>query len=272
MPADTLTGWTLERLLIELADELGLAEYGSGADNSAVVPADPNLRDQLTRAVNRGYRAFLNANPRWTFLERPLRLTLSPDGTAGECIDSDPGRYLMPSFVTGNPKGDWTFVDDLGDKDRIIAADALSVRRMRDRTTGTSGTPAYGAVRPLEPAAGGTQKAARHELLLFPDPDLAYIIEAEFRITAHDLSDLADRHIAGAEHDLAVLEQAIWQFRKQDNPSLPQPRERLAESIVLDNASRPRRAGEMRSTFQTGGPGDARLSVRRTILVNDQPI
>ena len=270
MASDTLTGWTLERLIIELADAVALASYD--ATGKASVPTDVNLLDQLTRCVNRGYKMFLRENPRWTFLERVVRLTLSADGTAGECIDGDPGRYLLPSYVTGSPKSDWTFKDQLTDEWKIINIDAISVTRMRDSAKVTSGTPTYGAVRSLEPVQAGSQRPTRRELLVYPSPDRDYVIEAEFRLHPPDLADLDDQHIAGAEHDLAILEQAVYDFRKQDNPGMERPTTELAKSIELDNASRPRMAGQMKSTFQTQQGQTARLTCRRTILVNDQPI
>lgn len=271
MPQDTLTGWTLEQLIIELADAVGSATLGSGDDNSAVVPTDPNTLDQLTRAVNRGYKSFLSANPRWTFLERVVQFTLSEDGTAGNCIDGDPGRYALPSFITGNPKGDWTFVDTIATRAFIMVADEYRVRRARDRAVETSGVPVIGCVRPLSPAPGGVQKAARHEFVCYPNPDDDYVIQAEFRISAHEMTNLTDRHIAGAEHDLAILEQAVWQFKKLDNPAEPQPTAELAKSIALDSATRTRSPGEFVNTFQTQR-SEERLFPRRTILVNDEPI
>lgn len=271
MPQDTLTGWTLEQLIIELADAVGMATLGEAPDNSATVPTDPNQLDQLTRAVNRGYKSFLAANPRWTFLERIVTLTLSADGTAGNCIDGDPGRYALPSFISGNPKGDWTFVDSLASRACIMVADEHRVRRARDRSLETSGVPAIGCVRPLSPAPGGVQKAARHEFVCYPNPDDDYVIRAEFRIEAHDLVNLTDRHIAGATHDMAILEQAVWQFKKLDNPGEPQPTTELGKSIALDAATRVRRPGEFVNTFQTQR-SEERLFPRRTILVNDEPI
>lgn len=271
MPQDTLTGWTLEQLIIELADAVGMATLGTGTDNSAVVPTDPNTLDQLTRAVNRGYRSFLAANPRWTFLERVVQLTLSEDGTAGNCIDSDPGRYALPSYISGNPKGDWTFVDTISNRSCIIATDQHMLRKLRDRDPNTSGVPSYGCVRPMSPAPGGVQKAARHELVVYPKPDDDYVIQAEFRIEAHELVNLTDRHIAGAAHDMAILEQAAWQWNKLDTPGLEQPVAELAKSIALDKATTTRRHGSFVSTFQNPQNGE-KIYPRRTILVNDEPI
>lgn len=271
MQAQVLTGWTLRQLIIELADAVSLATLGTGADNRATVPSDPNTLDQLTRAINRGYKSFLAANPRWTFLERPVQITLSTDGSAAESIDSDPGRYLLPSYVTGNPKGDWSFVDDNADRTCIITTSEHIVRRYRDGSPDTSGTPLYGCVRPLNPPKGGSLRAARQELVIYPDPDEAYVIEAVFRITAHELVELEDRHIAGAEHDMAILEQAVWQWRQLETPGLPQPTTELAKSILLDRATTPVRPGAFANTFQTER-GEKRLPERRDIYVNDQPL
>jgi len=271
MQAQVLTGWTLRQLIIELADAVSLATLGTGSDNRATTPTDPNTLDQLTRAINRGYKSFLTANPRWTFLERPVQITLSADGTAAQCVEGDPARYLLPSFVNGNPKGDWSFIDDQADRVCIMTTHEHVVRRLRDGSPDTSGTPLYGCVRPLDPPKGGSLRAARHELVLYPDPDEAYVIEALFRIGAHELVELEDRHVAGAEHDMAILEQAVWQWRQLDAPGTPQPTTELAKSIAMDRATTPNRAGSFVSTFQTDR-GNKRLPERRTIFVNDQPL
>lgn len=270
MPYDALTGWTLERLLIELADEVSLSEYGSGANNAAVVPTDPNVRDQLTRAVNRGYASFLRANPRWSFLERVVEITCSPDGSGGECVNGDPGRYLLPSFVLSQPKGDWTFADGIAGLSRVLVRDEISVRRMRDMSPGASGVPAYSAVRPLEALSVGLQGPARREVVFYPAPDRPYVLRAVFRVHSHELVDLHDRHIAGQEHDLAILEQAVWEFRRLDTPTLVQPRTRLDQSIALDYAARPRDAGSLARTFQSGGA--ERIPHDRVITMNGQPL
>ena len=271
MTAQVLTGWTLRQLIIELADAVSLATLGTGTDNRATVPTDPNTLDQLTRAINRGYKSFLAANPRWTFLERPVQITMSATGTGAACIDSDPGRYLLPSFVSGAPKGDWSFVDDNADRVCIMTTSEHAIRRYRDGSPDTSGTPLYGCVRPLDPPKNGSLRSARRELVVYPDPDNDYLIEAMFRISAHELVEMNDRHIAGAEHDMAVLEQSVWQWRMLESPGLQQPTTELAKSILLDRATVPIRPGAFVNTFQTDR-GEKRLPERRDILVNDQPL
>jgi len=269
MSIDVATGWTLERLLIELADATNNATY-STTTGAAIAPTDANLLDQFTRAINRGYRRFLRSDPHWTFLQQEVQIQLSADGTGGTNIDREPGLYLLPSYCVGAPKGDWTFADQSTDQACIIHRDATSVRRLRDANPNSVGVPMYAADYAVEPQGGQEQGPARRGLMLYPDPDSDLIIRGVFRVLSHDLVNLTDRHIAGAEHDLAILEQAKNEMALLEDKNAPLVRDELERSMALDKAGRVRTRGTFINTFRRKDV--EHLPAKKTYLIDGQPI
>lgn len=241
-------GWTFERFITELAASVNLSEFDATTRLPKVPDNAVNL-ERLKRAINRGYRSFLLANPSWTFLERTVTMTLSPGGTSPLCVDGAAWRYRLPLYVSGPAKGDWRFTDQRVLSARMMTIDARSVAEMHEIAPRTTGIPIYAGSRPLDPDGGTGRQSVGWELVVYPNPSEAYILATEYRVTPPELVELDDRAIGGPEHDLALFEQAEFEYRRLDDRSLQQPTGRLLQSIAFDNAQRSRRIGPPGSQF-----------------------
>ena len=74
---------------IRVAEYLGVADYSGGA---AAVPTDAHDLDLVKRLCNDGWRRFVNAQPKWNWMEPLVSLTLVPCtvGKLGIALNSNP--------------------------------------------------------------------------------------------------------------------------------------------------------------------------------------
>jgi hypothetical protein len=237
-------GFTRERFILEMADQVGLTEYDSAG--SPTIPVAPANIAKLGSALDRGYKSFLSWNPRWTFLERDIDIDLTGEGDASPlCVNGERWRYRLPEYISGPPKSDWEFNTDNVLLRAIKNIPANSLKKLHFRRPYVTGIPLYASVRPLVPDGGTAQRNVGFELVVWPTPSQNFSITAVFRITPPNMVALDDRAIGGPEHDLAVLEQAIYEFKKADNPGMERPMERLIESKRFDDSTRSRDTGPM---------------------------
>lgn len=240
---------TFKEMILDCAERWGKADQTGTLPGIPTDAADLNL---VKRKINAGYRQFLAADPKWSFVRQRYSLTFYPDGDGPQNIQSDAGRYRLPSWICSQPKSDWMFVTASGPRGCIPIRPYELVRRQLADTASGGGQPAYSAVGPVETgdAIGGQSKG--WEALFSPRPSTAYTVEAMFRVTRHDLTDLYERHVAGSEHDRTILAFADWEWFRDDaeNPTTTaiyqQARDaQLAQSIRVDREYRGRHHGKL---------------------------
>jgi len=237
---------TLLALRTRSADESG---------DAVALPADPVLRDKLTLALNRGYDRFLRADPDWTFLRFRWRLAFAPSGDGPHNIDRDPARYRLPAVATGTPVSDWSYLDETAGYESIRAYEYHRVLRLHEDGVHV-GTPEIVGYHPIVTRDGPqAMRPAGVMALFWPTPGHPYTIETTFRIQTHRMTEIDEYHVAGGQHDEAILSAAEWYWydhvvndprnaarAKQDYADA------LAQSQALDVRERPRRMGMLEDT------------------------
>lgn len=248
MPIDLPPSMTLNEHLIELCDRVGIA---SRAGDAADLPDSAPHLDKAKRFWNAGYRKFLLADPKWTFLHRDHTITMVPAGTGPDNINSSPFRYRLPAWAAGNPNGNWTFTDDMAEREFASVCDRQHVEQLHQRSQTTlTGTPMYAGHYTIDGDNGVEDEATVHAVVFFPSPSNAYVAQATFRMTGHRLRDLGERHAAGGDHDETILAFALFEWALSDESLASRLAgwkldrdERLAASIRLDQTKRVRNLG-----------------------------
>lgn len=251
MPIDLESSKTFQQLMLELADPFGLAEYGSDGTEQAQLPDDAETLRKLKTCVNNAYKLFLRADPAWTFLVYPYVITTNSDGKGPDNVDGDPARYRLPPPIRTKPQTNLVFMDHTAWGEVQTWSPRLVRNRQQSRIT--QGRPQYAGYRSI-PASDGIDSAkVAWEVMFWPTPDGVYELEGEFRVLPYDMVDLDERHVAGAEHDLAVLAAAKWLWAKDDSEQAPMLAtyaadwaQALADSRALDKLKRPTRERVLR--------------------------
>lgn len=237
------TSLTLDDLVLRVAEAFGLADYSG---DKAAVPTSPHDYDLCLRAVNDGIARIYRANPRWNFLRQTVRFPMSTDGTGPWNIESDPARYRMPWFVSTPPEESAICLTGSTSTQFTVPVVALAyVRNARAAAASDSGTPQIAAVDRSQVASLGSRP--QWEMVVYPDPDYAYVVEATFRCFAPRMVEACERHVMGAEHDQTAIAAAQYAMSLTDNkdPSLREHyraefEKAVAESIALDRMHAPR--------------------------------
>lgn len=202
MPPLIDTGWSFGRLILEVAEDAGLADQSGPVP---AIPTDPATLDLVKRAVNKGYKEFLRLDPMWSFRRRAFTLTTSSDGTGPENVGNDAGVMRLPRWLTRAPDMDFRFIDENAPYGTLTPCTYADIR-LRQQSTPMTGVPEMVAVHPLDqadahtgPGSGGGWAA-----YFWPTPDSAYQLESGGFVLPYDLVELEERHIAGAEHDETI--------------------------------------------------------------------
>lgn len=260
---DLESSMTFEQMILDLAERSGNAYYGANGDEALQLPADERTLQTLSDWINRGYRWFLQQDPHWTFCQTSVPFTCSPEGTGPYNVAADAGRMKLPHPLRSRPKSNPRFTSTTTRTTGIAVytPEAVLALRQQDPTTGT---PLFCAFRPIPQA---DRKPGEHpntwEMLLWPSPDSAYTLEADFRIVPYPMIEPSERHVAGADHDTTILAAAAYEWASRDSTDPSQKASLLAErtaaiaaSIRLDRSKRPPRLGKLRD------PSSERLRMR----------
>lgn len=267
--APVQSGATLAELMLRVGITFGVVVYadGSGKDAPPTLPDSPSRLAIIRQAVNDGYQEFLAANPVWSFMQPTVRLTLDPTGTGG--IDGDPARYALPNGIASDPVDRWRIVSGSAAGYWIVSTHAGHVaKKLADDPT------------PAVPRLAGSRVTRRTdgssawEVLFWPKPAEAFVVEAEFRLQPARLENNDDRHVAGPQHDYAIQALAEAAFAKLDRRSddrmmaIRANADRvLALAIRNDERMSPRTLGVLPPT--TISPRSPLLGVRR--VTNSDP-
>lgn len=268
MPADVPTGMTYRELIVEVAQRKGMADI-SGA--VAAIPDDALHLDLIKRTVNRGYARFLRADPQWSFIERTVTVTTDENGTGPLNIAGDAGRYRLPQFVRGTPLSNWRYEDEQSVFREAITTDHRTVRILREQSP-TTGIPARAAVAALEnPDTPG--RGTAWELILYPTPGSAFTLEADFNVRTHQLVEMDDRHIAGPEHDEAIIDCAVALLDAADNDAAFIMPDSVAASMQIDALNRTKVVGPWTDPkYGRGGQPTVFRNQSQTLYFNGNPI
>lgn len=250
---DLESSMTFEALILDLASRSGNAYHGENGDEEAQLPADPRVLQQLMDYINRGYRWFLQQDTDWSFCAFPVTMTTSSDGTGPYNVAGDPGRMKLPHPIRSRPRKNLTYQDRGTNLEQVVVYTPEQLQRLR-QTSPSSGCPQFAAFRQIPEA---DRKPGEHpntwEMLLWPSPDSAYVLEATFRIVPYPMVEPSERHAAGADHDTTLLAAAAYEWAMRDSTEPHEKATLLAErttaitnSLKLDRKKRPPRLGKMR--------------------------
>lgn len=108
--AEPTSALSFERLIIKIAREAGMAYYGSGGNERAMVPIDPHDLDLCREVVNDGIRMFINAAPKtgWRWMRRIMSVTLTATRITGTADAAD-----STSLTDATLETDYDSDDDL---------------------------------------------------------------------------------------------------------------------------------------------------------------
>jgi hypothetical protein len=97
--ADPSLSLTYQDYQIRVAEYLGNAYTGAAGTSAAAVPVNTYDADLVQRLVNQGYMRFLQANPRWNFLNVPTSVTLSALALTGICTAGTSNTFTDTSLI-----------------------------------------------------------------------------------------------------------------------------------------------------------------------------
>ena len=238
----------------------------NGKDSVASVPTDVATLDLLKRRWNRGYRAFLaGIDPAaregrrpytgWTFLSRPVEVSIDPNGTGPDNINGESWRYRLPDGVTTRPMHAWV----LESNDRSLGPvvrdgtshEVTSILASTKTSAGAVTYPYVSACRPID-SPNGSDGGSAWEVIVAPRPQVQATMTAQFRLQPRDLTILTSRTIAGSQHDLTISKMAVVEWMRADAGSGNRLSSAVADaaaamdaSVELDKGLTPRTVGRV---------------------------
>lgn len=166
------------------------------------------------------------------------------------------GAYTLPATFGGEIDSDITYVAGSNTGQVIDWTSEIEIRRMRQGSNTTTGTPTRAAVRKM------TGPARRWELVVWPTPSSVEEIQFRYNLYFDTLTNLTDLHPAGFKHDETVTA-ACKAVAERDADDLASGELNsyyrqicLPQSYRADGRSAPRRLG------YCGNPGHVRINNR----------
>lgn len=230
------SGYTLRDLVLRVAEFLNIAQYPT-RDDPADVPLNEHDLDLCKRIVNDALMDFYIRYPRWSFFKHVIHITFDPDGSSERVVNGDPARYWMPKWFGGVIYQD-LYYDQDGPRTNIINVNAARIMQLSSSVSRAQGDPYFFAVRTLDYETSRKYGGARYELVFYPEPDQKFTVFGMARRDPYQLTELDEKPIHGAAHDIAALAAVIAYARKHsegvpvDND--PDYIRLLAQAIRLD--------------------------------------
>lgn len=251
MAVNVESGKTFKDLQLALAIKVGQASYGTTGDKNAQLPDDVATVDQLKRKVNEGYRRFLLADQKWTFLQSWETFKLEPGNSKGLNPGDDTGRYRLPMYIHGNPESNWIYLDEDAEFSHGTTVSAEKIMPFFQQYS-TKSCPKFFACRRIPDGDQRSGVRNQWEVLAYPRPDRQYRVTALFRIQPYEMELDDEFHAGGAIHDRTVFYAAAAEWYEDDrhNPKEADRFERkyqesLAHSKKLDQNNKAKRRGLM---------------------------
>lgn len=246
------TSMTIGRMKDRVAARARLMVTDAGGTWKA--PTDALGAARMQSAIEDGFAEFCDAYA-WSWMKRRVKLTLSPDGSLGTCIDGSAWRYSLPAGIqsrTDTLTASVSYPGYRGGSVRIT--DLMGVEEMHAAYPDVSpafpqvigiGPGAVYADAPSSPVNADGRPA--YELALFPPPDMAYVLTFEAQVRPRLSSNDADVGVWPAIHDMTVIACAVRALvredRKAGSPEMAQAQafvdERMGISIARDNDMAP---------------------------------
>lgn len=245
---------TFRALILRVAEAIGVPLYSGG--DAAGIPSNAHDLDKCKRIVNDALRQFYIAYPSWSFLRPKLEITLSTDATGPYNVAGDAARYRLPWFVQGPPREAWTFSlpGSSGYWGEIGSVGIAELRKARAAFTGTTGCPKMIAMTPSDDVPLGIGARRGWEIMVYPDPDQAYAIVANYTVNPQDLVVLDERVVAPSIHDAAIQALCVAEGLRQCGPKDELPyweahsKELLGASVEFDRHQQRDTFGRCRDT------------------------
>lgn len=198
---------------------------------------------QVDRYVQSGYRQFLyppglpdpttgqqQARHTWSFLKPTDTLTMTASATEQDLPDD-----------FGGMDGDFTFTasDVLGDSIKVVGEQVIREKR-QGVSNSDSGIPYLAAIRPKR--SDGTH-GQRFEVLFFPKPDSAYVVNYRYNALQAQLTTQRPWPLGGMVHSETLIESCLAKAEARGNDMAGGPHyqeflKHLAASVAHDRSIR----------------------------------
>jgi len=203
---------TFADILLKLGRRVGFVEYDDD-DSTPTLPTDAARLHRLKEAINDGREAlYAERGGNWHWLRDVERVTMSDDGTAANCVDSDPGQYLLPASVAGQDGSSVIVEDEDGTSGtRIDLCDVNLVRRRRAQLPDRSGWPEMAAVQ--RPHSDPSSRLPRCVLWVYPNPSEAFVVTVQVRRRFAPLVEMTDVELC--PYPEAVVVYGLFAFQQK---------------------------------------------------------
>ena len=193
-------------LILRVAEADALQSHGTDGSGPAEIPTDPADLDRIKRSINDAVRHICNEYP-WSWLRQPVTITLSTDGTGPNCVESSPVRYRLHPAVVSAPYGKPGWRDAGNTYGASIRTCSYDLVQNAWASGSQSGPPQRLAVFTSSVAVPPGQRPGL-EMWVWPTPDQAYTVTAEYSVRPLPLSDLGDRGMWPEWLDMHVIDVA----------------------------------------------------------------
>ncbi len=204
-------GHTFAELIRRVARVRGYAPEVGVNDG---LPEDQEDLQRVKDAVNMGLSRFYAAHD-WTFLKPRVQIEMVVAGDGPFNIDGDSGRYRLPAGIQGTPQTDWSYLDTESLLREVTRTSFSRIRELYAGSIDASGFPQYAATEVLEP--NDEEDTQGWQVAVWPRPQSAYRLEAQFFIMPGELQQMSDRPYGGRFHDHAIFLAAVSELRRQDD-------------------------------------------------------
>ena len=175
------------------------------------------------------------------------------------------GAYTLPATFGGEYDSDITYVAGSNTGQAIGWTGEIGIRRVRQGSNTTTGTPTQAAVRKM------TGQARRWELIVWPTPSAVEEVQFRYNLYFDSMVNLADLHPAGYRHDETITA-ACRAVAERDSDDLAGGEMNsyyrqicLPNSFKIDGRSGPRNLG------YNGNPGRVRINSRNFRYFQKRP-
>jgi hypothetical protein len=117
--AEPTSALSIEDLVLYIAREIGVADYGSDGQQEAMIPVDPHDLDLCRRIVQDGIRVFVKSSPPngWRWMRRTMSVTVTATRTTGTADSTSSTTMVDLELATifdtdGDLIGRWIYITD----------------------------------------------------------------------------------------------------------------------------------------------------------------
>ena len=164
---------SVEALVLRIAREIGVADYGTSGQGMAMIPVDPHDLDMCRRIVREGIRMFIASAPvkGWRWMRRIMSVTMTNTRVTGTVDSADATTLvdltLADAYDTDDDLNDWyIYIDGSGSyaqvTDYTAATGTITVDSWLDARGNIGGTTPVATdgfvLTPVETVGGDTHR------------------------------------------------------------------------------------------------------------------